>query len=208
MANNYKNDSLVLMCYGRETTSKGRYYKITVIRYIGSKMKCVTESNIIEREDVVKLLRLPNAIGLNLKLTSDNKVLISSLIKYSNNLREVVPFIAQKVRELMEKEYGTGTDLCGSCIEASELICALLKHCGVSNVKTVEGWCEFDDEFYGSDRPYDPHTWVEMSGNIYIDVTADQFNPGMDVESEFKPIIIQKGLPHGMTYTEPEYYED
>ena len=106
----------------------------------------------------------------------------------------------------MEAKYGKGTDLCGRCIEASELIVANLKYWGCNDYNTVEGWCEFDDDSNCSDAPYDPHTWVEM-GNIYIDVTADQFNYNMYKENEYPPILIHKGLPHGMCYEEPEGWE-
>ena len=44
-------------------------------------------------------------------------------------------------------------------------------------------------------------------GNIYIDVTADQFNYNMYKENEYPPILIHKGLPHGMCYEEPEGWE-
>ena len=74
--------------------------------------------------------------------------------------------------------------------------------------KTVEGWCQFDDEHYGSDRPWDPHTWIEIPDlNLYIDITADQFNYGMAKENEYGPVIVQQGLPHGMRYDEPTWAE-
>lgn len=117
--------------------------------------------------------------------------------------------IAKEVRSLFEKEYGTGTDLCGHCIEASELIAkAIQEKTGIDAV-TVEGWCRFDDEYYGSDHPWDPHTWVEVpSLGLYIDVTADQFNYGMYEENEYGPVEIRKGLPHGMCYEEPTFEEE
>lgn len=124
----------------------------------------------------------------------------------------LIEMIAHQVRKYFEKDYGVDTDLCGYCIEASEVVSAMLKFAGI-NSRTVEGWCEFDDEYYGSDRPYDPHTWVEIdvkSSNrpIYVDITADQFNPGMYKENEFKGVTISIGLPHGMTYDEPAIYDD
>ena len=112
--------------------------------------------------------------------------------------------IATSVREEMVSIYGE--DLAGYCIEASEKIEKKLKDQIGLDVKTVEGWCRFDDECYGSDRPWDPHTWVDVpSLNLYIDVTADQFNYGMATENEFPAIIVQEGLPHGMQYDEPSW---
>ena len=115
--------------------------------------------------------------------------------------------VAETVRKAFTEHIGTGTDLAGYCILASTLICEILKELGIKDVKTVEGWCSYDDEYYGSDRPYDEHTWVEL-GEWYIDVTADQFNPGMELDNEYTGIIVTKGLPHGMSYDEPEYYDD
>ena len=175
-------------------------YKIVYIEYISNKMKCRARRTIVTRETMIKLLKNKYIEGINVKLSSDNKIIE---IKSNNYYLQV----ATSVRKLMEKVYGTGTDLCGQCIEATEIIASTLKYFGAPNIKVVEGWCEFDDEYYGSDRPYDPHTWLEVD-DVYIDVTADQFNPGMCKENEYPPIIIQKGLPHGMTYYEPEIYED
>lgn len=114
--------------------------------------------------------------------------------------------IATKVRQELEGEYGE--DLTGNCIEASEKIAASLScELGIA-AKTVEGWCQFDDECYGSDRPWDPHTWAEIPAlNLYIDVTADQFNYGMAIKNEYPPLLVQQGLPHGMRYDEPAWRE-
>lgn len=117
------------------------------------------------------------------------------------------------LRKYLETEVGTGTDLCGWCVEASELLMTLLGLAGIENARTVEGWCRFDDDWYGSDRPYDPHTWVSVPaaslglqspGNYYLDATADQFNPGMFAENEYPPYVIVPDLPHGMCLDEPK----
>lgn len=102
----------------------------------------------------------------------------------------------------MERIYGTGTDLAGHCIEASEYIVAILKSLGFAQAKTVEGYCLYDNGDFCSDVPYDPHTWVELEG-LYLDVTADQFNCGMFRENEFSSILFTKGMPHGITIDEP-----
>lgn len=119
-----------------------------------------------------------------------------------NNLQ----YIAAEVREKMVGLYGDGTDLCGHCIEASEKIAERIREeLGIEAI-TVEGWCRFDDDAYGSDRPWDPHTWVEVpSLGLYVDVTADQFNFGMERKNKFPGVIVQKGLPYGMIYDEPQW---
>lgn len=122
---------------------------------------------------------------------------------------EAVREIAKDIRREMESIHGE--DLAVNCIEASEKIVeALSERLGIEAI-TVEGWCRYDDECYGSDRPWDPHTWVEVSGlGLYVDVTADQFNYGMAFENEFSEVIVQKGLPYGMQYEEPTWkdYEE
>ena len=134
--------------------------------------------------------------------TVNNRIVVKSLVKEERTIRDML----KTVRKYLEDKYGTGTNLTGHCIEASELVILLLKSMNYRDAKAVEGWCSFDDEYYGSDRPYDPHTWVEC-GKYYIDVTADQFNPGMWGNHQFKPVIFKVGLPHGMSYTEPVVYE-
>ena len=130
--------------------------------------------------------------------------------KYAD-LIDCVKSVAIIVRKHFVMQYGSGTNLCGHCIEASETLQTILKLMGI-NSYTVEGWCEFDDEYYGSDRPYDPHTWLELAGKpgrqLYVDITADQFNPGMYAENKYPEIIIKMGLPHGMSYDEPVVYDD
>ena len=114
--------------------------------------------------------------------------------------------ILYDVREKMESEYGTGTDLCGACIEASDLIVERLQEKGINSAHYVEGWCLYDDGSWCSDVPYDPHTWVEFvydGAKYYADVTADQFNYGMSEKNKFAPVILCVGLPHGMQVEEP-----
>lgn len=126
----------------------------------------------------------------------------------SISIKDKIKMAAKSVRLYITSTYGIGIDLCGRCIEASDLLAAILKYLGVY-AETVEGWCKYDIEDYGSERSYDEHTWVELKDqNIYIDVTADQFNYGMEEENKFKGITVSKGLPHGMVYDEPEDYED
>lgn len=122
----------------------------------------------------------------------------------STDIVSKIKSLAQNVRRDMTSTYGS--DLAGYCIEASErIVHALSEQLGIT-ARTVEGWCRFDDECYGSDRPWDPHTWAEIpSLKLYVDITADQFNCGMDLENEFSDVIVQEGLPHGMQYTEPAW---
>lgn len=128
---------------------------------------------------------------------------------YDITLYQQILSVAADVRNEMVALYGE--DLAGKCIEASEKIVEVLSNQFGIQAETVEGWCRFDDECYGSDHPWDPHTWVEIpSLKLYIDVTADQFNYGMYLENEFSKIVVQSGLPYGMQYEEPTWrdYEE
>lgn len=112
---------------------------------------------------------------------------------------------ACSIRRIMEEKYGYLLD--GRCIEASEKIAEMLCIKSGVSVILIEGWCRFDNEAYGSDRPWAEHTWVEIPKfNLYIDVTADQFNFGMYKENEYPDVIVQEGLPYGMQYEEPEWH--
>lgn len=122
---------------------------------------------------------------------------------------EMITQLACSVRSEMVELYGD--NLFGKCIEASDKIVQRINSQLDIDTIIVEGWCQYDDENYGSDRPWDEHTWVEVpSLNLYIDVTADQFNYGMYSENNYDAIIVRKGLPHGMRYNEPiwEEYEE
>ena len=114
--------------------------------------------------------------------------------------------ICKQVRDEFVNKFGQGTCLAGHCIDASDRIVELLSNIGIK-AKTIEGWCVYDDEYYGSDRPYDEHTWVELDDGTYIDVTADQFNDGMWDENKLPEIIIGN-KPDCMVYNEPELDDD
>lgn len=177
-------------------------FNITYFEYQQSTYSCQKKYDVVGRSELINAIRAGAVILLNGKLSRDSRLLWN----VPSGSKERLELVLNGVRSLMEAKYGKGTDLCGRCIEASELIVANLKYWGCNDCKTVEGWCEFDDDSNCSDAPYDPHTWVEM-GNIYIDVTADQFNYNMYKENEYPPILIHKGLPHGMCYEEPEGWE-
>lgn len=146
-------------------------------------------------------------------LTESRAVICNAIVGTEDKLRpiditqeNIIQTTADSVRKYMEINYGVDTDLCGHCIEASELIVAIL---GLYDIKarTVEGWCRYDDDYYGSDVPYDPHTWVEVDGGdgkIYIDVAADQFNNGMWDGNEYPAVLVSRYLPHGMSYKKPD----
>lgn len=115
--------------------------------------------------------------------------------------------LLETVRRKLSLQYNG--DVTGQCVEASDIIVELLRRYGYLDVKCVCGYCVYDDWSHCSDAPYDPHTWVELwlpneELPYYLDVTADQFNYGMDPDHKFSSIIFRKGLPHGMRYTKPE----
>lgn len=109
--------------------------------------------------------------------------------------------IAKSVRDELKRKYADC--LCGRCIEASEKIAERLTQTDIE-CEIVEGWCVYD-EFGGcSDRPYDEHTWVVATvcnKRLYVDVTADQFQPCID--EEIPPIIIGH-QPTYMQIDEPD----
>ena len=120
-----------------------------------------------------------------------------------NTNRSIIESVAKNVRLEMEAKYGKGVKLAGRCIEASEILQKRLLQRGI-NSNTVEGWCIYEDKHYGSNRPYDAHTWVEIEScdnRIYVDVTADQFQPGMF--HLINEIIIGE-KPEFMVYDEPD----
>lgn len=119
-------------------------------------------------------------------------------------MKTEIYLLACNVRKEFEEKYGL--NLAGHCIEASEIIAARISSQLGLDAVTKEGWCRFDEESYGSDHPWDPHTWVEIpSMNLYVDVTADQFNYGMYEENQFPAILLHSGLPAGMQYEEPTW---
>ena len=173
---------------------------IDTFSYDNTKMECVLQRSQIGKRAFYEYIQNNCIVPINFTISSTR--LTQTKFK---DAKEMMESVVKTVRHYMEITYGTGTDLAGRCIEASEYIKKIFKYLGYIDVETVEGWCLFDSEDYGSDVPYDPHTWVEIDqGKIYIDVTADQFNPGMFIENYYKPIIVNRGLPHGMMHNEPE----
>lgn len=109
--------------------------------------------------------------------------------------------IAKSVRDELVHKYGDC--LCGKCVEASEIIAEKLTQAGIE-CEIIEGWCVYDEFMGCSDRPYDEHTWVVATvcnKKLYIDVTADQFQPYID--EEIPPIIIGH-QPTYMQIDEPD----
>lgn len=70
------------------------------------------------------------------------------------------------------------------------------------------GYCLWEDEDYGSDRPYDEHTWLKLGGKYYLDITADQFNLGFFEKNYFKPVEFRSKTPKEMRKAEPIAGED
>jgi hypothetical protein len=114
--------------------------------------------------------------------------------------------VVRNTRKEIEAKYGSGTDLRGKCIEASELLVKRLK--SDYKVETFEGWVQYGD--YGcevsTDTSYEAHTWVKavIGGEVFhIDVTGDQFNWGLDDEDQLDPAYIGL-LPLVMWEERPE----
>lgn len=178
-------------------------YSAFQIKYNPKKYECDIKCKEISTADLIKLLHSDSVVPINSYLIKNSPAVRITRCYDLNQINR----IANMVRKFMVDNYGTGTDLAGHCIEASEYIVTIAKFLGFKNARTVEGWCRWDADDYGSDRPYDPHTWAEICG-IYVDVTADQFNCGMYKGNEYRGVILGKGLPHGMRYDEPQLIDD
>jgi hypothetical protein len=75
--------------------------------------------------------------------------------------------IASKARKYIERKYGNPPH--GGCLEASKHLARLLRKRGVQ-AKIVRG------EFFERERANSwPHWWVR-TGELLVDVTADQFD--------------------------------
>lgn len=187
-------------------------YKVVLITWVDRENKILTRKAVTKRGEILEYLRKSKGTTylINATIHKNNNIYIQKFRDKS----AIIKGLAVKLRKIFEELYGKETDIAGYCIQASELLQAIYKVYGIQS-KTVEGWCEYDDEYYGQDRPYDEHTWLEISLNnqnkfkqsLYVDITADQFNNGMYIENQFDGVIIRTGLPHGMSYREPVIYE-
>jgi hypothetical protein len=192
---------------GRKEYKGTIMYNIKVFQYNKSSYSYHLVDYVTNKLEVLKAIKNNKLILVNASITSDNKIRVLNIFDYKpeNKIRHII----ECARLYMVRLYGAGTNLCGRCIEASELIVSMLNYFGYMNCKTVEGWCKFDDDSSCSDAPYDPHTWVEAENSkVYIDVTADQFNTCMYKENEYPGIIFRVGLPYGMCYDEPEGWDE
>lgn len=181
-------------------------YKILIFRWNPKIRKIETRDQLLSHKDLLFVIQKYNVRLINATVQKSGVI----YFRKWHDAEHKIKTTAEILRESLVKQYGSSTDLCGHCIEASELLRDIFSTMGIP-CHTIEGWCEFDDEYYGSDRPYDPHTWLEIprrgGKSVYVDITADQFNPGMYEETKYDGIIIQFGLPHGMRYDEPVEYD-
>lgn len=209
-----KNDATICIAYHGDWRDKRKSaekdYTIGRFKYNKDTFTCELQQAVVDADTFVKMIKSGRCVFINATCRPDRTDDSKSTIVIRRVERDIntIKRIATMVRGIFEHRYGSGTDLAGHCIEASETLLAIYNALGFRGVKTVEGWCEFDDEYYGSDRPYDPHTWLEFDNGLYVDITADQFNPGMYEDTKYNKIIVRHGLPHGMSYSEPVIYED
>lgn len=178
-------------------------FQLKFFEYNEKKQLCEEKNNNLKREELCRLVAAQVVVPVNFRVQEDGKQEIIKLDLFNRPV--TLQRTLSAVRLFMEKVYGTETDLAGHCIEASEYIVAILKTLGYNQAKTVEGWCLYDDPAGCSDRDYDAHTWTELDG-LYLDVTADQFNPYMD--EAFEEIIMSEHLPFGMMIDEPDSEDD
>ena len=155
------------MLFGVILKSNTGIYRLVLIRYNEKRMRYEQAFIYGNSKKIIQAIYKCKPILINATIQSGDKIYFR---KYKN-LMSQIESIAKIVRRVFEDRIGTGTDLCGYCIWASELLLGIYVSLGYMG-RTVEGWCEFDDEYYGSDRPYDEHTWLELFVNnkkLYID---------------------------------------
>lgn len=186
---------------GRRETS----FDIVWFSYNPITYSCDKHTARVGRTQLIEAVRSNKAFLINATLSKDNKVIGKVFLEPKDRVLSIV----NAVRSAMEAYHGTETDLSGFCIDASETLCSNLLIHGFKDAKVVEGWCIYEDPSNCTDKPYGEHTWVEIEkhgrDNIYIDVTADQFNY---FGNEYNKVIIQRGLPDNMVYDEPTYLMD
>mgnify|MGYP005761674477 CR=1 FL=1 len=179
----------------------GKDYKAYLLKYNESEYKVTgTLLNNVSTDKLIKLkndgvIELCNAVVSNDKISN-----IIRDIRYPDNFWKAVDVILPIIRKHILKLHN---DTAGNCIEAAEYIAFIFTKLGLKTI-TEEGYCLYDCEDYGSDHPYDEHTWAFIKEkNIYLDVTLDQFNYGMYTENEYADIVVEMGLPHGIMREKP-----
>lgn len=198
-----------LVVYDHSIKDRGRVlgYALTLLTWNQRMLQCEKREVLIARKNVYKTFSdTTKFITCNFSTSRDNKIISNSVKLTSRKDVNTALKVASSVRKLVSLEWGTGIALSGHCIEASEMIAYainLILHGEFA--RTVEGYCLYDDEEYGSDRPYSEHTWVQTSihGLEYIDVTADQFNVAMYPEHQYKNIHYSSNLPYGIMVNQP-----
>lgn len=138
-------------------------------------------------------------LDATVKLYENGYMIDSSKLNKAFDYPEVYK-IAQEVRSELDKKY---KDITGHCVEASDMIKERLDKLGIQS-EVVEGYCVYDDDSSCTDRCYDEHTWVIADGDVYVDVTADQFNSCLYDCNQFPAITIST-IPECMVIEEPEY---
>ncbi len=193
-------------------------FSVVTLKYNSETYEGGFSARTLTKNEVLRAMREKNLRLINAKVSVTDNIILTKE-------KDLFSAAVIGIRQFMEDKYGTGLQLAGRCMEASEMLSVALKLLNFSGVQTVEGWCCYDDASNCSCRPYDEHTWVEVAikgnedklaqaldrlkrqpntGKLYIDLTADQFNLCMYTENQYPGIIVSKVLPYGMSYEEPE----
>lgn len=125
------------------------------------------------------------------------------------------------VRDSLESKYpNKAKELCGCCIEASNMLITQLNSMGIQ-AQECDGWViYYDNPDSCSDEPCDPHSMVKVpyqDNYIYLDVTATQFQ--FCISEQLPRILITKQIPYWFVESNekpmelllkefPEWYED
>lgn len=116
-------------------------------------------------------------------------------------MEDVIFHVADMVRMYMTCNYGKDVALAGHDMEACALIQTALRLYGI-DAQIVTGECMLDNILDDTGRNCAEHTWIEIGEGddvLFVDVTADQFNPYC-FAANYQDVLIWHGLPHGMMH--------
>ena len=177
----------------------GIVYNVTAIRYM-SRLMCVNYE--IAKDELINRVSSNDYYALNFIIRSDDKIIINNGISTSDFITKT----AYKVRGYMVDSYGTEDSLIGHSDEAADIIIKILSLHGIQSRK-INGWCKWDKTNWRNKIECDKRSWVELTNGTFIDVTADQFNYGMNDDRQYKSVIVQNSLPYGIIIENPKISE-
>lgn len=169
----------------------GSTYKLYVIYFDSSVGKTVCNIYSGRRVDLIDDVVYRNIRLLNSTIQAKDRLYVRKV----DNKMEEMRMVAREVRKYIEEVANNGGSIEQYSRYAAEILDISFKIIGVQS-KISCGECRY--------RIGIPHYWNEIrskNGNIFIDVTADQFNCYIPNKRErFSGIIIRMGIPENIVY--------